>query len=375
MTQGSALFEKAMRLVLLGLLLLACLRIVAPFLGAVSWAVILVVSTWPLFLRLETMLRGRRKTAALLMTVVLIAAFVVPVGFLASAFAEAAPKMVQWLREPHDWHIPEPPAWLAGLPLVGERLDALWRQSTTDLRGVLELARPILDKAARWLLGQGADIGLGLLEFLLAVIIAGILFAGAEHGAEMLRRAARRLGGERGVALLEVAGRTVRAVALGVIGAAAAQAVLATIGFAVAGVPAAAGLGFLCFLLAVAQLGPAPVWIPVAIWLGYSGETGWAAFTVAWGALVVNTVDNFIKPYIISQGARLPLLLIFVGVIGGLLAWGFLGIFLGATLLAVGWTLLLRWLEMEAPEEAPVPPPPPAATPPDARPPSQPPTA
>jgi len=329
---------------ILAILAFACFEIMAPFIGSLLWAIIITVSTWPLFVRLRTALGERRKLAATLMTIVLACLFVVPIVLLVASLSESVAGVVKLLRDLTSLKLGEPPTWLASIPLLGTRLDAQWHQAMVNMPATLEQARPYIEQAATWMLKQAATFGTALLEFLLAVIISGFLYAGGDTLALATQRFALRTAGERGLSLVDVAGRTIRSVAQGVIGTAVLQGLLIEFSLIVAGVPGSPLLGFLTFLLAVMQLPTFLVWVPAALWLGYEDQMVWAIFTAAWGLLVVGTVDNFLRPYFISHGSRLPLLLIFAGVLGGLLAWGLIGIFLGATLLAVGYTLLNQWL-------------------------------
>jgi predicted PurR-regulated permease PerM len=215
----------------------------------------------------------------------------------------------------------------------------------------MEKLRPYIITATQWLLAQGAQLGLTLLEFVLAIVFTGILYVTGEDITALVQRFATRIGGESSLNLLPVAVRTIRSVAFGVIGTALVQALLSVGSFVIAGVPGVAVLGLFCFVFAMMQIGTALVWIPIAIWLAYQDQEGWATFIVISG-LAINVMDNFIKPYLISrQGAGIPTILIFIGVLGGLIAWGFLGIFLGATLLAIAYTVLRSWLD-QAPSVA-----------------------
>ena len=346
--------QRIVGIVILALLVFACLKIMAPFIGPLLWAIIITVSTWPLFVRLRTALGERRKLAATLMTIVLACLFVVPIVMLVTSLSESVAGVVTLLRDLTSLKLGEPPTWLANIPLLGTRLDAQWRQAMVNMPATLEQARPYIEQTATWILKQAATFGTALLEFLLAVIISGFLYAGGETLAQATQRFALHTAGERGLSLVDVAERTIRSVAQGVIGTAVLQGLLIEFSLIMAGVPGSPLLGFLTFLLAVMQLPTFLVWVPAALWLGYEDRMGWAIFTAAWGLLVVGAVDNFLRPYFISHGSQLPLLLIFAGVLGGLLAWGLIGIFLGATLLAVGYTLLYDWLYEEFPvAEAP----------------------
>jgi predicted PurR-regulated permease PerM len=209
----------------------------------------------------------------------------------------------------------------------------------------MEKLRAYIITATQWLLAKGAQLGLTLLEFVLALVFTGILYVTGESFIALVKKFAMRIGGESSLNLLSVAVQTIRSVAFGVIGTALIQALLSVGSFVIAGVPGVAVLGLFCFVVAMLQIGTGLVWIPVAIWLAYQDQKSWAFFVVASG-LIINIMDNFIKPYLISrQGAGIPTILIFIGVLGGLIAWGFLGIFLGATLLAIGYTVLRSWLD------------------------------
>jgi predicted PurR-regulated permease PerM len=179
----------------------------------------------------------------------------------------------------------------------------------------------------------------------LAVFVAFFLFRNGEYAAERMRRAADRLGSARGRYLLQVAGNTVIGVVYGILGTALAQGVLAAIGFLIAGVPGAFLLGLATFFLSIVPVGPPLIWGAAAIWLFYQGSVGWAVFMVLWGVLVISMVDNFLKPIIISRGSSLPFVLVFLGVLGGVVAFGFIGVFLGPTLLAVGYRVVNEWVD------------------------------
>jgi predicted PurR-regulated permease PerM len=178
----------------------------------------------------------------------------------------------------------------------------------------------------------------------LGVIVAAMIHASGNRALQPPSDIAERLAGPAGSKLLDAAGRAIRGVATGVIGTALLEGVLAWIGFAIAGVPGAIALAAVTFFFAVIQLGPLVVWLPVAIWLGADGQIGWAIFTAVWGVVLLMGVDNIVKPILIARSGQLPLLVLFVGVIGGLATWGFTGMFIGATALAILWTVLQTWL-------------------------------
>lgn len=341
--QGASL-ERILGLIVIALLSIACLQIISPFVGAILWAAILVVATWPLFVRLQQRLGNRPGLATALMTTGLAVVLVGPIALLTTSLSEHVSSAFHLLQDLTSLKLPEnPPAWLSKFPLASRRVDTLWREASADMAGAVERARPYIRAAAHWLLAQGATLGLALLQFLLAIVIAAMLYRNGREAARWVQRFVARVGGPQSLSLLDIAAQTVRGVSLGVVGTAVIQGLLSGFGFWLAGVPGVVLLTFFCFFTAMLQIGTGLIWIPVAIWLAYQGQEGWAAFTVAWG-IFVNVIDNFIKPYLISQGSGLPLALIFMGVIGGLLVWGVIGIFLGPTLLATGYTLFKNWL-------------------------------
>ena len=357
-------FDRLLRLVVIVALLFACFQILAPFLGAIVWGAIIAVTLFPVSERVAGWLRGRRGWAASLMALLLFGFIVVPLVMIGTSIAGG----VQWAID-HQFDMEtlsntRLPEWLAGLPWVGPRLDAWWTKVSPNLSELAKQMLPFIKDAAIWLLKRGTIAGAALLQLLIAIVVAAILLARPEGGTNALRGFARRVGDDRGREMLDLAARTVRSVSLGVIGSAFAQALLTVIGFAVCGVPGVGALGFLTFLVAVIQLPTLIVWVPAAIWLYYTGETGWAIALGLWGLLVINMIDNVLRPLLISQGAKLPLILIFIGVIGGLLAWGFLGLFIGPTILAVCYTLFGTWLEENGAGEKPVLPAPDAEAPP-----------
>lgn len=341
-------FERIVALGSLSLLTLAVFVLLWPFIGAIAWAGVMAVSVRPGYLALRDGLGGREKLAAFLISLALSAALIAPIVLLVGSLADNVRDVT---RIAHDLTeagtLPAPPAWLAGIPLVGSWLDAGWKRAVADTAGLLASLKPYIETSASWALGMGADLGLSVLEFVLAVILSGVLCVHGEAAAAVAARVALRLGGPSAPALLETAASTVRGVSVGVIGTATIQALLSAIGFWVVEIPGVPLLAMFCFVMALAQVGTGVIWIPAAIWLGYQGATVALVFFVVWN-IGINISDNVIKPWLIGRGSTLPLSVIFLGVIGGLLAWGFLGMFLGATLLAVAYELFRGWVEKEA---------------------------
>ena len=325
------------------LLIAACLKVIQPFFGALIWAIIISISAWPAVNWLARPL-GKRRLAVLLVTIVLLLSLVTPIALMVMAFNEALPGMMKLLHELVHYHLPPAPEWITSTPLVGSKLQNIWQAAQNDILSTVEKVKPLLNQTALWSLSHGAQLGLSLLEILLAIVIAAFLLFYGETMAQLATRTLLKLGGAPTLDLPGVVTRTIRSVMTGVVGTALAQTLLCVVGLMIANVPGFLALGFLCFILAIAQLPTMFVWLPAAVWVFYSGATGYAVFLLLWGFLLVNTIDNFIKPFLISQGAKLPLSLIFLGVIGGLIAWGILGLFIGPTLLAVSYSLLHYWL-------------------------------
>lgn len=338
-------FERTVALVLVSLLALAVFLILSPFLGAIVWAVVLAVAVRPGYTRLREALGGRSRLAATVVTLALAAALIAPLAVLVASLGENVRDVTAIARDlTEPGTLPGPPDWVSGIPVAGHYVDTAWKRAAADSAGLVEWLRPRIETAAAWALGQGARLSLALLEFLLAVGITGVLCVHGESAAAVAARVAARLGGPAAPALLQTAASTVRSVAAGVIGTAVIQALLSAVGFWIAGIPGVPLLSMLCFVVALAQVGTGLVWIPAAIWLGYKGAQAALIFTIVWN-VGINVSDNVIKPLLIGRGSSLPLAVIFLGVLGGLLAWGFLGMFLGATLLAVAYELFRRWVD------------------------------
>jgi predicted PurR-regulated permease PerM len=237
---------------------------------------------------------------------------------------------------------PAPPEWLGKVPLIGAKAVSTWQSLTSDTGKLMEKSQELLQLASAWLLKGGLLLGHGLMQLTLSIFIAFFLFCHGTMAAGRLEDVVGRIYGEKGKHLLRVAGNTIQGVVYGILGTALAQAVLAGIGLVIAGVPGGVLLALLVFFLSVVPGGPPLVMFPAAFWLFHQGSTGWGVFMVIWG-IFVSTVDNFIKPWLISKGSDLPFILIFFGVLGGALTFGFIGVFLGPTFLAVGFRLLEEW--------------------------------
>lgn len=331
--------ERMVAWVVLALLATGCFMVLGPFMSALLWAIILCFSTWPLYQQAERLLGGRRTLAAALMTLLWAATLVVPFVIVGVTLNDNVANLIAALQAGP----PEPPAWIGKLPIVGIRLQNYWHSLAQDgVRWTAELQK-LVALTGRWLLDTGLVFGGELVRLAFSVFIVFFLYRDGAAIAARLDVGVERIGGDRARRLLRLAGATVDGVVYGLVGTALAQGILAGFGFWVAGVPGPFFLGLLTFSLSVIPMGPPLIWVPASLWLFQQGATGWGIFLTAWGFFVVSSVDNLLKPYLISQGSNLPFILVLLGVLGGALAFGFIGIFLGPTLLAVGYNLLRGW--------------------------------
>jgi predicted PurR-regulated permease PerM len=326
-------------------LLGASLWVVRPFVGPALWATMVVVATWPLMTRIQARLWGLRSLAVACMTLLLVLLFVVPLSLAVVTIVGNADRLIEWAKLAAEYRLPAtPPAWLGDLPMVGGIIHRGWDQATElGLQDLLPRLTPYAGNVTRWFVAQVGSVGFLLVQFVMTVLIAAVMYATGEQAALLVRRFAIRLAGPGGGPVIDLAGGAIRGVALGVGGTALMQAFVGGLGLAVAGVPFAGLLTAVTFMLCIAQVGPLPVLLPAAGWAFWSGSHGWGIFLVVVAA-VVATVDNIVRPMLIRIGADLPLLLIFSGVIGGLLSFGLVGIFVGPLVLAVSYTLLESWM-------------------------------
>lgn len=336
-----------------GALIGASLWILRPFLLPTVWATTIVVATWPVMLWVQARFRGRRGPAVALMAVLMLLVLLIPCALAAAALAANSDRIVGWVRSLATWQVPPPPAFVSGIPWIGERIAVFWNEVAVRGFGtLLPYLEPYTDDAARWLMAAARGAGHMIVQVILTIVIAILLYGKGETAASGVVQFAGRLMGPEGGRMVRLAGQTIRSVALGVVVTAVVQSLLAGIGLAVCGVPLAPVLTVLCFILALAQIGAFPVLVPAVVWLYWTGHPGWGTALLVW-ALPVGTVDNVLRPILIRRGADLPLVLVFSGVVGGLLAFGIVGIFVGPVLLAVCHTLLREWAAAEpVPTEA-----------------------
>ena len=324
------------------LLLLGCLLVMRPFVSALLWAGVLSFSTWPIYRRLARALGQRRSLAAALMALGMVLVILVPLLIVGSTLADNVKDLTVAARRSLEQG---PPGWLVKVPVVGHSATEYWQSLAHDSAKLWTDARRFVEPVSSSLLKLGMMVGSGLMELALSVLVAFFMFRHGLSLADALTAGADRIWGEQGRRLLLVAGNTIRGVVYGILGTAFIQAFLLGIGLLIAGVPGAAVLALLTFFVAIIPvLGTAIIWLPAALWLFYQGSTGYGIFMMVWG-FGVNNVEPLVKPFLISKGSDMPFLLIFFGVLGGAVAFGFIGVFLGPTLLAVGYRVMKEWGE------------------------------
>ena len=327
----------------LAAMIVGTLWIIRPFLGATIWAATIVVATWPVMLRIQAWLGGRRTLAVTAMTLMLLLVYIIPLALTVVMIVANVDQIVAWVISLGSFALPPPPAWLERVPLVGSTLAERWREIVSAPGDVATALTPYARTMVGWFVSLLGGIATLAVELLLIVVIAACLYARGEEAAEFACRFAHRLAGPRGERSVGLAGGAIRSIALGVVVTAIVQALLAGIGLAVAGVPFAPVLTAVTVLLAIAQIGTLPVLGPAVAWLYWKGDAGWATGLLVWTVFVVS-IDNVLRPVLIRRGADLPLLLIFAGVLGGVIGFGIIGIFIGPVVLAVTYTLLVDWM-------------------------------
>lgn len=328
----------------IGGLIVGSVWVMLPFLPAILWATTLVLATWPLLLWVQRHVGNRRGVAVFVMTLAILLILIIPLWLAVSTILTNIDLIGDLLETVLSLRIPALPAWLVELPVVGKAASNAWAKlQSADVQDFLSRLTPYAGTLTQWFASAAGSLGGMFVQFLLTTAIAAVMYAGGEKAAVYVIRFGRRLADERGERAVRLAGQAIRSVAMGVVVTALAQSIIGGIGLAVAGVKFAGLLTALMFVLCLIQLGPALVLIPVVVWEYYSSNAFWGTVLVVF-TIVAATIDQFIRPILIRRGAALPILLILAGVIGGLIAFGFLGIFIGPTVLAVTYTLLNAWI-------------------------------
>lgn len=323
----------------------ASLWIVKPFLMAIIWATMIVIPTWPILLFLQKRLRNKRSLAVAAMSLLLLGFVFVPLLAAVGAVVNSADAISAKFTELEHAQIPPPPAWVGGIPLIGAKAAATWQGFAGDgLKDLVTTLTPYTNAIVTWLKASVGGIGRAFIQFILTVIVAAVLYSNGEMAADRVCRFARRLGGDKAENAVQLAGKAVKSVALGVVVTAVAQSVISGIGLAIAGVPFPAVLTVVMLILCIAQIGPLPVLAVCVAWLYSTGDNSWGTFLLVW-TIVFGPMDNIVRPILIRKGVDLPMLLIFTGVIGGLITMGMIGLFVGPVILAVSHTLLESWID------------------------------
>jgi len=342
MNQSGIRYEKIASLAALCVLLFACYRVLQPFIFDLLWAAILCYVTWPLYAKLRDW-HLTRNWAAICMVLPIGLLVLTPFVAAALTFTEDINRMLQWLGDhAHSW--PAPPAWLKNLPMVGASAVETWINFGEDSSRIINLVRQYALGVSGWIFKQGINLAGELMHMGLSILVLFFFYRDGERVADHAISVVERLAGEQTQRILHIVRTSLRAVVYGILGTALAQALVSILGFVIAGVPYAFVLGVVAFFLMIIPAAGTLVWLPISAWLLMEGETGWAIFIAVWFLLLVGTIDNWLRPILISREVELPFVLIMFGIFGGLLAFGFIGVFIGPTLLATSYALLLDWL-------------------------------
>ncbi len=345
--------EQAAGIIFIAAIVVGCVMVLKPFAPTILWAAILCFVTWPLRELLMKWLHGRRGLTAALMTIILLLVLFIPLLFVGLTLTDSVTAALKMLESSRESGFLQPPDWVAKIPMAGAKLSEYWTELAEDAGPVLEQLKPWLQKAGVWLLKHSIDLAQGIFYFALSILIAFFIYRDGEGAIANLNEAFQRISGDYSRRLFDVVKKTIYTVVYGAIGTALAQALVAGIGFSIAGVPSPVMLGFLTFFLSFVPVGPPLIWIGAAIWLFSKGRIAWGIFMVIYGLVCISTIDNIIKPYIISRGLKLSFILILMGVLGGVATFGFIGVFLGPVLIAVGYSLINEILSHPRSSSAP----------------------
>ncbi len=348
-TQRGEFLERAVELTirvgLVAVLVVWCFQTLRPFLQPALWGMIIAIATYPGYLRLRRLLGGRRGAAASVFALLGLVIIVIPMAVLAGTLADGVGAVADALKD-GELSIPPPPESIKTWAVIGEHVYAFWLKASENIGDVLAGFGPQLRAAGGAVVSAAAGAGLALLEFVAAIIIAAVLMVYADGGERAADAIAERLAGPRGPEYADLAMLTIRNVTRGILGVALIQALLAGIGFLAVGLPAAGLLALACLILATIQVGVGPIMIPATIYIFYVNDTVTAVLFAAWTVLVIVS-DNVLKPILLGRGARVPMLVIFLGAIGGFLASGIIGLFTGAVVLSLGYTLFVAWIKRD----------------------------
>jgi predicted PurR-regulated permease PerM len=341
--------EATIRIGLLLILTVWCFKIVEPFIIPIIWGIIIAIAAHPLYSRLRRAIGERHKIAAVIFTFIFLIIMIVPTVLLTDTLIDGLKMLADKIKD-GSLSIPPPPANLGNMMIIGEPLAKFWLLASENIHSALQQLTPVLKVIGSWLLSAATGAGIAILHFVVAIIIAGILLANSSGGNRTARAITNRLAEEKGADLADLAEATVRSVANGILGVAIIQSLLAGLGFMVAGIPAAGLWALLCLILSIAQIGIAPILIPIIIYLFYTADTFTAVAFLIW-CIPLSLIDNILKPLLLGRGVKTPMAVIFIGAIGGLLSSGVIGLFIGAVILALGYDLFLLWLNPDSSSE------------------------
>lgn len=350
--RGMDLPQLLFSLMFILIMIIACLWVVQPFILGFAWASMVVIATWPLMIRLQHILWGRRSLAVIAMTILLLLLFIIPIALLVSSLIDNSAPVIAWATQRH-LVLPDL-AWLRDIPYVGNKTYSSYHKMV-DGGGaaIMNQLQPYIGRTTGFFFAQAGHFGRFMVHLALMLLFSVLLYWRGEQVGHGIRHFAYRMGGRRGDAAILLAGQAIRAVALGVVVTALVQGVLGGIGLALSGIPYATLLTVLMILTCLVQLGPLVVLVPAIIWLYWSGDTTWGTILLVWSC-VVGTLDSVLRPMLIRMGADLPMILILSGVIGGLIAFGMIGLFIGPVVLAVSYRLVSVWMhEAPAPDDDP----------------------
>jgi predicted PurR-regulated permease PerM len=331
--------EQSIGVAILAVIVIGAFLVLRPFLSAIVWGAVLAYSTWPLFERLKTRLGGREAVAAALMILAITCLLLVPIAVLAWSMADEVIRLTAVVRGWFETGLPSLPRWVGNIPVFGGKLIQSWHDTfqTGDLAQNLS---PYLATLRAQLLVVSTTVANALFELLLSLVLAFFFYCNGPEISAALTSMGVKLSGERGRRLIEVVASTVRSVIKGLLGTNLLQSILGALGFWLAGVPGAMLLGFFVFFLTVIPFGAGLVWIPAVLWVANTGNTVAAVLLTIWCILIFGLLENIARPFLIGRGSTLPALLILLGMLGGMTAFGFLGVFLGPALLALVYALL-----------------------------------
>ena len=335
--------DTTLRVGILLAMLYWCFHIMSPFLYPIIWGAIIAVASYGSYQKLSSAIGNRSTLAAILVTLVFLTVMIVPIALLTDSMATGVEALADEAKQ-GMLKIPPPPDGVAGWPLVGESLHAIWLKASVNIEAVLKQFAPQLKSLGSWLLSAAAGAGFGLIQFALSILVAGLLLANAGPSRRYTSAFATRLAGDKGVEFVEIAGKTVNGVTRGILGVAIIQGILAGLGFLVAGIPGAGLWAFVAMVLAIIQIGILPVTLPAIIYVFATAEPLTGILFLIWN-IVISTADNILKPLLMGKGAAVPIPIIFIGALGGFMASGILGLFTGAIILSIGYTLYLAWIE------------------------------